>query len=702
MTLPKMSHLTQRNRIGPTESGQAFGRSEKEMKRVLLPLTALVVSLLLVGTPFGATAVAQTESSEAFEHQARFDALVDVGFNHCGNFTGHFVYKDHETCAGEVPSFDGVELEGRIVFPTNAGSGPLPLVVMFHGWGGNRVATFGDGRGEAFNDWDKAVSNWEPAVFLSRGYAVLAYTARGFAASCGTFDAVMDSDADGGTGPLEEDPAGCVDGHTHIAEREYEVRDTQYLLGKLVDVGVADAERLVAVGGSYGGGQAWMLATSRPWPTPLGNGPISLAAAVAKEGWTDFFDALAPNGRATDSVDQRRSTEVPFGVLKESIFYDLYRRGRGPAPLIDFAPHPIWHLDGGRFNVTKPEELHSYFDGWAAVFAAGEPHASPEAQALPAALRGKSAFYDEDGYLAEVAARNVDPVPIFAVQGWTDPLFPAVQSLQMYRKLKAAHPGYPISLVLGDIGHNGQSPDNQMDYWTDHAIRFIDAAMAGVEPERVVASFPTSCDGSGSLPAAAGNWDALQKQSVLFESFEPATTDSVTSNLAHEAATDPVVMHSYWRLDNETPVGAAITSDHVACMTAAGGSSASGATWRFPQDPDETLEAPLAMLGLPRVSMDYSLTGADATVIAKLWDVGADGSKKTLVTRGVYRLSTAAGDPQAGTISFQLFGNHWRFPAGHKLELEIGQRDAPFFRPNNFQSSLDISRISLEVPTANQ
>lgn len=660
----------------------------------ILPVI-FVAMLNLVGTPFGGTALAQTEPPE---HQARYEALGPVGFNDCGKkMPEYLAYKNYEMCTGEVRSHDEIELEGRIVFPTGAPAGPLPLVVLFPGWAGNRNGVFGDPTWKP----EDAVAQWTPARFLARGYALLAYTPRGFAASCGTFDLLVDVLADGGTGPDQEDPAGCVDGHTHIAERKYEVRDTQYLLGKLVDAGVADAARLVAVGGSYGGGQAWMLATSRPWTTPLGNGPIRLAAAVTKDGWTDLFDALAPNGRATDSMDQQRSTEVPFGVLKELIFYNLYRVGRGPAPLLDDAPTPVYHLFGGRYNMTDPEELHSYMDGWAALFAAGEPYASPQAQALPAAMRGKSAFYDEDGYLAEVAARNIDPVPLFAVQAWTDPIFPAVQSLQMYRKLKAAHPGYPISLVLGDVGHLGQSPDNQMTYWEEQATRFIDAAMAGVEPERVVASFPTSCDGSESSPAVAGTWDALQKKSVLFESAEPATTDSVTSNLANEVATDATVMHSYWRLDNQTPVGAAITSDHVACITADGGSSASGATWRFPEDSEGGLAAPLTMLGLPRVSLDYTLEGEDATLVAKLWDVGTDGSKKTLVTRGVYRLSIAAGDAQFGTISFQLFGNHWTFPSGHKLELEIGQRDAPHFRPNNFQSLLDISRISLEVPTAN-
>ena len=39
----------------------------------------------------------------------------------------------------------------------------------------------------------------------------------------------------------------------------YEVRDAQYLLGKLADDGVIDPQRIGATGGSYGGGMSLQL-----------------------------------------------------------------------------------------------------------------------------------------------------------------------------------------------------------------------------------------------------------------------------------------------------------------------------------------------------------------------------------------------------------------------------------------------------------
>ena len=74
------------------------------------------------------------------------------------------------------------------------------------------------------------------------------------------------------------------------------------------------------------------------------------------------------------------------------------------------------------------------------------------------------------------------------------------------------------------------------------------------------------------------------------------------------------------------------------------------------------------VLGLPTVQLRYTLTGGDATVAFKLWDQRPDGSK-TLVSRGAYRLSTAAGDPASGVLNTYLYGNDWVFPAGATILL---------------------------------
>jgi predicted acyl esterase len=98
------------------------------------------------------------------------------------------------------------------------------------------------------------------------------------------------------------------------------------------------------------------------------------------------------------------------------------------------------------------------------------------------------------------------------------------------------------------------------------------------------------------------------------------------------------------------------------------------------------------------VQFHYDLTGQDATVTFKLWDVDPGGTK-TMVGRGVYRLSTDHGDPASGILATELNGNDWLFQAGHTIELQIGQVDAPMWRPDNEPSSLSISAVHVRFPT---
>src|SRR4051795_9599663 len=68
-------------------------------------------------------------------------------------------------CQGKVKTFDGVPLDANLALP--AGSS-LPLVVLSHGYGGAKLG----------------YADMKPCA--QRGYAVLAFSARGFGESCGS------------------------------------------------------------------------------------------------------------------------------------------------------------------------------------------------------------------------------------------------------------------------------------------------------------------------------------------------------------------------------------------------------------------------------------------------------------------------------------------------------------------------------------
>ncbi len=96
---------------------------------------------------------------------------------------------------------------------------------------------------------------------------MLTYTARGLWGSCGTPESRAAS------------PVACARGYIHLADARYEARDTQELIGRLVDEGVADPARIGVTGDSYGGGQSMELAalhnrvmlpdgSLEPWRSP--------------------------------------------------------------------------------------------------------------------------------------------------------------------------------------------------------------------------------------------------------------------------------------------------------------------------------------------------------------------------------------------------------------------------------------------------
>ena len=70
-----------------------------------------------------------------------------------------------------APAFDGVPIDVNVAFPPEPASGPdgnFPLMMMFHGYGGDKLGL-------------SAMQRW-----LDRGYATFSMTDRGFHESCGS------------------------------------------------------------------------------------------------------------------------------------------------------------------------------------------------------------------------------------------------------------------------------------------------------------------------------------------------------------------------------------------------------------------------------------------------------------------------------------------------------------------------------------
>ena len=269
---------------------------------MLRPVLAVLASALAVG---GAQASAPPTLAQV--------AATKLGLSCAKVTTSDGV--SYLKCSGKIPSFDGLGLDTDVSIPLGATTARTDA---------RHAARLGQRQDRSGKPTRRRATaparwHWNNVWFVSKGWVVVNYTARGFQESCG----------------MTDQDANCTpNGYTHLADRRFETRDSQILLGKLVDAGIADPKELASTGGSYGGGQTWLLATSLPWQSPKG-ATLQLAAAVPKYPWTDLLDSLTPNGRATPAVDQSASHTVPFGIAKESYVVRPVRRrpGQGERPV---------------------------------------------------------------------------------------------------------------------------------------------------------------------------------------------------------------------------------------------------------------------------------------------------------------------------------------------------------------------------------
>jgi pimeloyl-ACP methyl ester carboxylesterase len=535
------------------------------------------------------------------------------------------------TDAGRVPSWDGVPLDVDVTLPPS-GDGPFPTIVMMHGWGGSK------GNFESHSP----TGGYNNVYYAQQGYAVVTYTARGWGRSCGALDSR--------TSP------GCDRGWIHLADHRYEARDTQHLLGLLVDQGVTRADAIGVTGVSYGGIQTLSLARLRdrvrledgsfvPWTSPNGT-PLAIKAGFARWAGSDLAYALQPNGRFLDFRTPKPDDAIrPGGVLKQS-YVDVFY-GSGLA-LGYYAPK------GGPFS--------SDITTWKELADRGEP-ATPEQLAVGRELTGFHSWAGLSGPSAALLVQN----------GWTDDVFPAVEALRVYRTFEAA-PGATLSLELGDLGHprgmNLPSVDRLMN---ERAGSFFAAYLKGQgTPPRhgSVLAFTQVCSASANSSARyrADNWERLHPLAVRMRHAGVLRMSSRAGSRRTAKRIDPV-----------------------------GGGGDACATVKARRDPgtaslQRRFRGSFTMLGMPTVETRIRTKGRGGIIAARLWDVL--GGRQTLVSRGVYRLR----DNQRGRIVFQLFGNGWKFAPGHVAKLELLGRDPNYLRTSNFRFSVRFTRTRVDLP----
>jgi pimeloyl-ACP methyl ester carboxylesterase len=552
-------------------------------------------------------------------------------------------------CSGTVPSFDGAKLDVDLTQPA-PGPGSHPLIIMLHGFGGDK------------HDWESRTDegdgadkhHWNNHWFATHGYYVLSYTARGFG----------DDGPKKDEPPTPYDPSGSEDpahrGFIQLKSRDYEIRDTQWLAALIAatypDV---DPNRIAVTGGSYGGIESWVQASQATWTFPHEWDPtlpvLNLQVSVPKYPSTDLAYSLAPNGHgggpglndlyesSQGRPDSDEGLGNPIGAPKESYINGLYALGTEKGIFeqgsSQDAPFPCTYG-----NCEGPHPLTA----WKARTDAGDP--TPEADPLIHGIRRgltefRGAYYQDEGWRRQVGSRKV---AVFSIQGWTDDLFPSVESFRMFKYLKRLDPRWPVQVSVADVGHSrAQNPPKTWQRLNADAFQWLQSNIDG--PRLLRLPYPP---GSTQGDAAAADPNGPATDAIAGSAVQPGET----------------------------------------CRHSDGPAVGGYTQYSQPLGRDETF------VGIAHVRVPYVWTGGGTGMLAaRLFDAPPDGGKELLITRGVYRFEN---DPLTGEIRLPLYGNHWRLKRGHRIRLDLTQVDSPTYRASNIPSQFTFPRgVTLVLPT---
>jgi len=646
---------------------------------VALVLAALAAPLFAIG------AVARAGACAADAYRP-FAAVPGAGLT-----PTNYVSKDRKPVRyvmwrGTVPSFDGLPLSVDVTIPCDA-RGPIPLISMNHGWTDDKTIWEETGRSDTVGSTFRPGSNahWNNIWFASRGYAVLTYTMRGWHDSCGP-------DSPGAIKYVAPSQACLAFRYwIHMDDQRWEIRDTQWLTSALVQSGLADPAKLAITGGSYGGGQTIMNAMLRDrircggaaqftgidacagkkdgdfarWTTPDGKRRLHWTVAIPMYTWFDVLEALSPNGRNSDGVAVKDGNHTdPIGVPIQSYLAGLYAAGQP--------------LGNGYFAPPGVDQTADITTSTARTLAG-----SPFPQSDPILQNTITQF---ETYKS---ARGIPPdgvIPIFWVQGETDPLFTAFHPLQAANMLRAYRPNYPIKLFFGDIGHDYAA--ERTDEWNAaHVLMnaFLDHYLTGAGPTPAfdVTAAVTRClnhDAPAEL-VTARSWSTLHTAWSSFKGLGAAET--TTAGPSREGIlTDPVSQASV----TQNPLS------YRGCRKLdATNSDPNAVTWMFP------LRHRVTMIGAPVIDVTYATTSPDTELAVRLWDVDPSTGLQALVTRGIYRAVDGPGTSLHAR--FEIAPNGYRWAAGHTLKIEVTSNDAPYYQPSNIPGVIMIDGMTLRLPT---
>lgn len=558
-----------------------------------------------------------------------------------------------------VRSWDGAPLQVDVTLPAT-GDGPWPTIVMLPGYGGSDgVSWEASGTSSGGNEGER----FSNVGFAKQGYAVVTMNFRGVGYSCGPpYAQSIASDV-----WRTLDVAACRDVAFEFGDQRYDARDVQWVLGLLVDEGIAKASALGVTGESLGSLVTLELALLYNrirlpnghfalWKSPAGI-PLHIAAAYPFWAVSDLMDGIAPNGRFL-SFDPRTATndDEPVGPIKLS----------APVGIAGEAPIDV-------SSIPSSDGFDLLADGIYAELAATN---GPGASWLINQIRE---YHQSVGMPIGSGV-----APLLVEDGWDDELVNgAAQALRLRDYLEEVAPRAKVALQLADVGHPiSQNKPAEVATLDGQALSFFNHYLrgrrGGPAPGSVTA-YASTCPASAPAPGpyVARGMAALDPGAVRFSSTRPQMVLSGGDPLIGPAL-DPIVGTAEQEVPGTDPQ----------CQTFTAVNWPGTAVYTHP------VTQTFTMLGLPTMRMHVATVGDYGQLDARLWDLAPDG-EETFVSRGTYALT----DNQTGTITWQMWGGGHTFTRGDTIRVELLAQDVPIERPSPRPFAVTVSGFTIELPS---
>jgi predicted acyl esterase len=198
-------------------------------------------------------------------------------------------------------------------------------------------------------------------------------------------------------------------------------------------------------------------------------------------------------------------------------------------------------------------------------------------------------------------------------------------------------------------------------------------------------------DGNGRLLMGREGWydESVRFYDQHLKGVKPKVADPV---LAVETSDGTWRSETAWPPADSTRVARALKpgayeDDGQNNGTAEGGSPNGLGVW--------TISPPLAgdahLAGVPRVTVDAEPARADANLAVDVYDIDA-GRQATLISRQAYLLRGP------GPVTFDLYGDDWRLPAGHRLGVLVTGANAEWWAHLPTLGTVDVRSASIELP----